>query len=208
MGQTRAQRNPVETETILRIAGRHFAEKGFAGARMDEIADEAGVNKATLYYRIGDKETLYETVITATMDDALYDVQQAIQKSADPEQQLRSHIEILAKHIETHPCFSALMMRELAGGAENVYQPVLERVHQIFALLAQILANGVTQQKFRQLNPFLIHMQIVGSLMFYSAGAPMRQRIIDLKGDSNGIGTPLDEAASQLADIILHAVRL
>ncbi len=53
-------------ETIDRIisaAKDVFAEKGFAGARVDEIAQRADVNKAALYYHIGDKKALYAEVI-------------------------------------------------------------------------------------------------------------------------------------------------
>jgi len=53
------------TETashILEVAKDVFAEQGFAGARVDEIARRAGVNKATLYYQIGDKKALYAEV--------------------------------------------------------------------------------------------------------------------------------------------------
>ena len=50
-------------EKILTAARAVFAEKGYSGTHVDEIADRAGVNKATLYYQIGDKDTLYANVI-------------------------------------------------------------------------------------------------------------------------------------------------
>ncbi|HQN26099.1 MAG TPA: helix-turn-helix domain-containing protein [Syntrophales bacterium] len=42
---------------ILAAARDVFSERGFAGTTVDEIARRAGVNKATLYYQIGDKQT-------------------------------------------------------------------------------------------------------------------------------------------------------
>ena len=50
-------------EKILTVARAVFAEHGYNGAHMDEIARRANVNKATLYYQIGDKDTLYANVI-------------------------------------------------------------------------------------------------------------------------------------------------
>ena len=50
-------------QRILEAAALEFAEKGFAGARVDEIARLANVNKATIYYHIGDKEALYSRVL-------------------------------------------------------------------------------------------------------------------------------------------------
>jgi AcrR family transcriptional regulator len=221
VNQKRASRNPVDSKVILKIAGRHFAQKGFAGARMDEIAqeaevnkatlyyriEEAEVNKATLYYRIGDKEALYESVLTTTMDQAIVEVKAATEQCDDVEQQLRRYITALAAHIDRHPCFTALMMRELAGGAENITDAALSRMHTIRTMLSDILTRGVTQQHFRQLNPFLIHMQIIGCLMFYSAGSPVRQKMVELKGNTDCINAPIEDAAAELADIILHSVR-
>ena len=54
---------PAPRDAILDAASAEFAERGFAGARVDEIAARAGVNKAMLYYRIGDKQTLYNAVL-------------------------------------------------------------------------------------------------------------------------------------------------
>jgi len=45
-------------EKILLAAQAVFAEHGYSGTRMDEIARRAAVNKATIYYQIGDKDTL------------------------------------------------------------------------------------------------------------------------------------------------------
>ncbi|HVR42592.1 MAG TPA: helix-turn-helix domain-containing protein, partial [Thermoanaerobaculia bacterium] len=50
----RSSANP--RDHILDVAAAVFAEQGFAGARIDEIARRAGVNKAMLYYRVGNKE--------------------------------------------------------------------------------------------------------------------------------------------------------
>ena len=65
MGRTEADAPPSQTrERIVGAASAIFADKGFAGARVDEIARRAGVNKAMLYYHVGDKQALYTAVLT------------------------------------------------------------------------------------------------------------------------------------------------
>src|ERR1700761_5741079 len=56
--QPEASRN-----AILRAALAEFAQEGLAGARVDAIAEAAGVNKALLYYYFRDKDTLYEATL-------------------------------------------------------------------------------------------------------------------------------------------------
>ena len=53
-------------DQILASATKEFADKGFAGARMDGIARQATINKAMIYYHISDKEALYNTVLNST----------------------------------------------------------------------------------------------------------------------------------------------
>ena len=53
----------VTSAAVLTAAIRHFAEKGFAGARIDEIAAAAGVNKTALYYHFGNKDDLFAAAL-------------------------------------------------------------------------------------------------------------------------------------------------
>src|SRR5947207_3655114 len=59
-----ATRDPARTrERILAAAFQEFAAQGFAGARVDRIADRAGINKRMLYHYFGDKEGLFREVL-------------------------------------------------------------------------------------------------------------------------------------------------
>ena len=63
-GATPQRRNPVNTrKKLLSAARREFAKSGLAGARVDEIAARAGVNKQLLYHYFGDKDALYLAVL-------------------------------------------------------------------------------------------------------------------------------------------------
>jgi TetR/AcrR family transcriptional regulator len=61
-------RNPERSrERILNAAFKEFAAKGFAGARVDQIARRAGINKRMLYHYFGDKESLFRHVLRRKM---------------------------------------------------------------------------------------------------------------------------------------------
>jgi AcrR family transcriptional regulator len=107
---------PSTCDCILQAATQEFARKGFDGARVDEIAHYARVNKATIYYRIGDKEALYEAVLSqihSQLADRLADETATLN---DPREQLRRYIEIFAEEVDAQPFTSAIMMREIASG--------------------------------------------------------------------------------------------
>ena len=63
-GKKPKRRNPEATRRkLLAAARREFANSGLAGARVDEIATRAGVNKQLVYHYFGDKDALYLAVL-------------------------------------------------------------------------------------------------------------------------------------------------
>ncbi len=193
---------------ILDTAARHFAEKGLAGARVDEIARDAGVNKAMLYYRIGDKEALYQRVLETALSLVYTKVSEAIEAHTDVEERLRRHIFTLVACIDENPNLPALIMRELANGAQHMPEAALADMKNIRLQVGKILEDGERQGLFRAVNPFLIHMQIIGTLMFFAAGAPVRNRLAHLGDDTGTLTQPLAQAAETLLETLLHALRV
>jgi len=61
--RTQAERADQTRTRILEAAVREFSEKGLAGARTEQIAEAAGVNKALLYYYFAGKEALYAAAL-------------------------------------------------------------------------------------------------------------------------------------------------
>ena len=57
------EKKQASVDRILSAAMEVFAEAGFDGARIDAIAARAAVNKAMIYYHIGDKKALYGRVL-------------------------------------------------------------------------------------------------------------------------------------------------
>ena len=83
--QRRAEDRPRE---ICAAALEVFAEKGFAAAKLDEIAKRAGVSKGTLYLYFKDKEDLFRAVVRDTVAPNIDAVQAAVMAAGLPFAQL------------------------------------------------------------------------------------------------------------------------
>ena len=90
-------------EKILTAARKVFAENGYSGAHVDEIAERAGVNKATLYNQIGDKDTLYANVIHQVIGNAAQGIAHAVAKVDQPEEKLKVYINCIAANVDKIP---------------------------------------------------------------------------------------------------------
>ena len=194
-------------QAILDTAAKHFAINGFGSARMDEIAEEAKVNKATIYYRIGDKAALYERVYASILDEIIDKISIICADVNEPATALKSYIQTIASLCETNPYMSQIVLREVASQGQHISESALKKMHEIRTLLSQILNAGMNLGHFRSINPFMIHMLIIGFINFYSAGKPIRERISDFDDKSKEIAIlPVAQAAEEIADLILNSI--
>jgi TetR/AcrR family transcriptional regulator len=163
-------------EKIFTAARAVFAENGFSGTHMDKIAERAGVNKATLYYQIGDKETLYANVIHQVIGNVAAGIAESVAKVATPEEKLKVYISGLVAAVDKNPELPPIMMRELAGGGTHLPRVVMEDMVAVISILFGILEQGKKKGIFTDVAPFLIHMMIMGTIFFYTKSTPIKDK--------------------------------
>jgi TetR/AcrR family transcriptional regulator len=164
-------------ERILAAAAEVFASQGFAGARVDEIAAGAGINKAMLYYHVGDKEDLYKAVLLDTIQRGLAPLRVAVAAHDSPSEKIQAILDTLAAFGSSHPVFVPIILREIASGGQTLPDEMLMEMSALFRVVAEVLAEGVSQGRFRRTDPLLTHVTLVGSMMFLVASQPVRERL-------------------------------
>lgn len=130
-------------ERILAAARTEFIENGLRGARMQEIADRAGTNKALLHYHFRDKESLYQTVLGSIVETVKQSILAVVSQAGEntPEQTIRKLVHAYMTVLREHPECVGMMVRELSDGSRNI-APLLEAL----APMAKRLFGGVTAQ--------------------------------------------------------------
>jgi len=173
---------PDARARILAAAAEVFASIGFAGARVDEIAARAGVNKAMLYYHVGDKDALYAAVLTETVDRVPPMLRKALENAHTPAEKLQCVLDTLASLPESNPQFVPIMLREIASGGATLPDAMVARMAGVFQIVAEVLDEGVKKKAFRRTDPLLTHVSLVGSMLFLVASQPIRARVAKLTG--------------------------
>ena len=197
---------PDIKEKILQAAAKEFAEKGYTGSRVDAIARRAGVNKALLYYHLGDKKTLYGEVILSNLRGAQGAMNAALQHAQSPEAKFQAVVQAVAHMIAQAPYLPRLILREAAFGGLNLPDQVLKEIGRIFALIRTVLEEGQAQGDFRSTNPLITHFLIAGSILFLSVSTPLRQRLGKLENLDVSLAESPDEIADHINDILLHGL--
>ncbi len=192
-------------ERILDAASGIFADKGFAGARVDEIARRAGVNKAMLYYHVGDKQVLYTAVLTHNFERVEAALAAASATEGPASARLQAVIGAIVGIVHTIPDHPRIMLREIASGGANLAPEVLRRMLGMIEVVGGLLAEGRNAGEFRDTDPVLTHLAVVGAALFLTSINPLRERAAEL-----GVGLDLPatetDVAGLLGDLFLHGV--
>src|SRR5207248_4149065 len=115
------QRDPVRTQAeILDVATREFAEHGYSGARVDEIAERTRTTKRMLYYYFGSKEGLYTTVLERAYAEIRAAEQTVDVEHLAPLAAIRRLAELTFDHHEAHPEFIRLVSIENVHRTERM----------------------------------------------------------------------------------------
>jgi TetR/AcrR family transcriptional regulator len=194
---------------ILDAATEVFADAGFAGARMDVIAKRAGVNKAMIYYRIGDKEALYIKVLHEVFGTTAERIARNIRDEHSPEEKLRSYIDQFARAIESHPSMPYIIMREMASRGRQLNEVIAGDLLSILAIVKKILDDGLKTGAFIQTDPLILHIMVIGVIVLLKVSAPMRRIFSSLLPDNlKGIESrSFEETVVELEKMILRAVK-
>jgi len=197
-------------DAILRAAADEFAEKGFAGARVDDIAQRANVNKATLYYRIGDKEALYNAVLDRVLGCIADDVCSAVSVTDNCKEKIRQFVTVIARNTKEMGCTAPIMLREVAGGGRHLPDHALAHMTRLLGVLDDALADGVKQGLFRPVNSFFVHMMVIGSIMLYAVNEPIRLRILARHAENKAPdqSVSMAQAAEQVSELVLAALQI
>ena len=106
---------PQRREVIERVATEVFAERGYAGAAMDEIARRSGVSAPVVYDHFASKQDLYERLLERTRDELLEVWRDHLFTDEPAAVRIPRAIEAWAAYVETHPYASRMYFRDATG---------------------------------------------------------------------------------------------
>ena len=193
-------------QRILDSAAEVFAECGFGGAGVDAIARRAGVNKAMLYYHVGDKATLFGEVVNANVGRIAQAVTTGLAETDNPTERLRAIPRAFARTVRERPFLPQLMLREIAAGGPNLPPHVLERMAEVMGMTRAVLEDGLARGVFRKVDPFVAHLLLIGATMFMANALRLRERFSDALGLTLQTPTELEAMTDQMADIALNGI--
>ena len=192
---------------ILDTAADIFADVGYAGARIDEIAERAGVNKATIYYHIGNKEALYERVLHEVFGGSAEAIATRVGRAGSPEDKLKAYVRSVIRAVTDNPHAAPMMMREMASGGRTLPEIVVRDLARMFSILMDIIEEGVEKGIFSKTFPPLVHSMTVGAVIFSRNMQMIRDKYAGLPEASRLNDFLSSNTSEEIERLILRAVR-
>jgi TetR/AcrR family transcriptional regulator len=169
---------------ILEAAIGEFSENGLAGARTEQIAEAAGVNKALLYYYFQGKEALYAAAIEAVAESVLASSMAALSADQSAGERLLHFALNHFDRIHSQRAFQSLMQQEmlrLRQGEENALTPLVEKVFQpMMGRIRELLAEGMRTRELIQVDEWQMIYAALGANVFYFLSGPVMGMMLGL----------------------------
>ena len=164
-------RDPEKSRAnILQAARTEFARSGLGGARVDQIAKMAGINKRMLYHYFGNKDDLFCAVLEANYAHKR-DSEKALElEQEEPVEAIRKLIALTWDYYLQYPEFLTLLNSANLHQAKHLKKSTeIRKMHTPFvSMIKGVLDKGVSQKLFKKnVDPAQLYISIAGLSYFY-----------------------------------------
>jgi TetR/AcrR family transcriptional regulator len=184
-----------------------FAREGRHGARMQAIADTAGINKAMLHYYFRDKESLYEEVFAFTMRRFMASFGASLKEAPTFEETLRVFIDGYVDFVRSNEAAMRLMINEnLAGG--TLLGEHLREAKRSGEAPPKILVDTITEAadtgEIRPVDPHQTVLSVISTCLFFFVAQPTVQIMHPAAEDD--WDAFVEDRKEHLFDLIYHGL--
>ena len=150
---------------LLEIASRLFAMHGYAGTSLRDIAEEAQITKAALYYHFPNKEALYQQIVVDNLQALIDRVNAALESAASATDKVRTFMLTSADvYAEAPDAWLAGSNTFWSSMSPDTRAAAIGRRDKYEKLLRSCLAEGVASGEFRQVDPALTGRLLLSTL--------------------------------------------
>lgn len=191
-------------DKIIEAAKEVFIKKGMDGARMQEIADEAGINKALLHYYFRSKENLFDAIFERVVRMAFPTISQILFSDIPFLVKVESAIDTYLDVLMKHPYLPVFILKEINRDASLLInlikkfgfdpQPVLK-----------VISDAMDRGEIVRMKPEHLMVNVISLSVFPFAARPII-RYVAFDGDEKAMKVFLAERKQVVKEFVLRAI--
>ena len=193
-------------QKVLEAARKVFTTKGMAGARMQDIADEAGINKAMLHYYFRDKDKLFETVFIEEAQKFFPKLNMIFQADMPLFEKIEKFVAEYIDEMVENPYLPWFVMNEINRDPDQFLYKIWgkENLPNPGKLLEQI-EKEVKKGTIKRIDPLHLLMNLLSMTIFPFVAKPMMTR--NLRLSDARFKQAMEEPKKEIPKFIIDAIR-
>ena len=199
------QKDVSAEQKILDAAKHVFITQGMAGARMQDIADAAGINKAMLHYYFRNKEKLFETIFAEAFEK-LFPKLQFILES---DQSVFNKIELICveyiNQMQAMPYLPIFVLSEVNRQPDEFLKKMWSKRKPPVKAFADMIEMAVKQKAIKPIQPLQLLLNIISLSIFPFMAKPLLQHISGIS--KKQYDAMMEERKKIVPQIIIQSIK-
>lgn len=192
-------------ESIINAAKEVFIRKGFQGAKMQEIADEAGINKALLHYYFRSKEKLFEQIFSGAFQQLIPALSKKLDETTDLETFIRFFVPFYTNFIQKNPHLPQFIIHELNQNPDRIRNLAAAQDFP-FPKLSRMITRAVAENKIRPIEHEHLIINILSLIIFPIVGKPMIEGVI-FNQNTESYQNFMAKRSDEVIETILNSIK-
>lgn len=195
----------LQTETeerIIESAEKLFYQKGKAGCSMQDIADDAGINRTLLNYYFRSKDQLFEAVFRKAMGSFVPNVAEMLNADHSFVEYVPALVEKIIDTMLENPQIPIFVLQELSSNPERMQQIIKEMGIDPSRAMERMRGDGVVSP-IPGMNSRQLMLNLISLCIFPFAAKPLLLDIL-YKGDNEAYIEAMKERKELIPNIIMH----
>lgn len=174
------KKDDTTEQRILSAAKKIFLAKGLDGARMQDIADEAGINKAMLHYYFRSKDKLFETIFEEVSTHFLPRITEIFESETSLFKKIEGFCEAYIEQIKQMPYLPVFVLYEANKQPEVLVKKMFGAKKPPIHLFAKQVEEEIKKGIIRPTNPLQLFLNMLSMCVFPFIARPMFEQAIGI----------------------------
>ena len=201
----KAKLENTETE-ILEAAKDIFQQKGMAGARMQEIADKANINKALLHYYYRSKQLLFEAVFKSAFSLLAPQLNKVLNDDSDLFEKIENFTENYVTFVIKHPYLPNFVIQELNKNPEFINTLRAQKNFPSMEKFSLQVSESISKNIIKPIKAEQLLINILSLNIFPFIGQPLLMALINV--DKDQYNQTLQERKTEVASFIINSIKI
>jgi AcrR family transcriptional regulator len=193
-------------ERILKSAREVFLSKGMEGARMQEIADRAGINKALVHYYFGNKEALFHAVFGQAIQELLPALTEVFRSERPLLEKIPDFFSIHIGFIQANPMIPQFIISEVARNPEVILNGFRALDQEgLFEKFTNDVHQSILKGEIQPIDPIQLIINLISLSVFPFLAKPLLNRLLDM--DEAQFEQIIENRKTEVSKFVINALK-